>query len=135
MEYIQVSGDTEVTSAFENSLVSAYRAILADISRELSDLGQELVTCDDDTHEERLVRAGLHTRLGHMSSRCYQLQYNLHQTRGQCANNIAGNNAVVVFITLGETDVRSEMLGKGNVSSIFDCREIEDNQESTKMMC
>ena len=135
MEYIQVSGDTEVTSAFENSLVSAYRAILADISRELSDLGQELVTSDDDTHEERLVRAGLQTRLGHMSSRCYQLQYNLHQTRGQCANNIAGNNAVVVVITLWGTDVRSEMLGKGNVTSIFDCTEIEDNQESTKMMC
>ena len=76
MEYFQVSGDTEVASAFENSLVSAYRAILADISRELGDLGQELVTCDDEplvSHEERLVRAGLQTRLGHMSSRCYTL--------------------------------------------------------------
>ena len=76
MEYFQVSGDTEVASAFENSLVSAYRAILADISRELGDLGQELVTCDDDplvSHEERLVRAGLQTRLGHMSSRCNTL--------------------------------------------------------------
>ena len=65
-----------MASAFENSLVSAYRAILADISRELGDLGQELVTCADDplvSHEERLVRAGLKTRLGHMSSRCYTL--------------------------------------------------------------
>ena len=103
----QVSGDMAVNSAFENSLVNAYRAILSDISRELSDLSQELAvgTCstNDDNGllephhggnnaEERMVKSCLQTRLVHMTSRCYQLQYNLHQTRGHCASNIAGMN-------------------------------------------
>ena len=98
----QVSGDMVVTTAFENSLVNAYRAILSDISRELSDLSQELETdsTNDDSAieephhgiEERMVKSCLQTRLVHMTSRCYQLQYNLHQTRGHCASNIAGMN-------------------------------------------
>ena len=98
----QVSGDITVNSAFENSLVTAYRAILGDISRELSDLSQELggegsSQEDDrispvDMPEDRLVKSCLQTRLAHMTSRCYQLQYNLHQTRGHCATNIAGKN-------------------------------------------
>ena len=101
----QVSGDIVVTTtAFENSLVNAYRAILSDINRELSDLSQELETdtsCTNDDSaieepnhgiEERMVKSCLQTRLVHMTSRCYQLQYNLHQTRGHCASNIAGMN-------------------------------------------
>ena len=103
----QLTGEM-VKNAFESSLVNAYRAILGDISRELGELGRlletrnssaddinntaELHSCSKSNVEERIVDSCLQTRLAHMTSRCYQLQYNLHQTRGHCANNIAGKN-------------------------------------------
>ena len=74
--------ESSSSGLYESSLCSAYRSILADINREIQELTREL--------EGALVHSCLQSRLAHITSRCYQLQYNLHQTRGHCANNIAG---------------------------------------------
>ena len=88
--FTQVPQITEISTAYENSLCSAYRAIIADITREITEVHNELENGHTIDHNVVIVQNCVHSRLSHITSRCYQLQYNLHQTRGHCANNIAG---------------------------------------------
>ena len=88
--FTQVPNVNEINTVYENSLCSAYRAILSDITREIHDLRTELDSGYSVDHNTVIVQSCVQSRLSHITSRCYQLQYNLHQTRGHCANNITG---------------------------------------------
>ena len=80
--------DTDKQDRLESSVCVAYRGILADIAREMNDIGSDSVDGDTDGDTNIICR------LSQVTRRCYQLQYNLHQTKGQCETNITGGQTL-----------------------------------------
>ena len=56
--FTQVPHITEISTAYENSLCGAYRAILADISREINELQEELKNGSSIDHNTISVKRG-----------------------------------------------------------------------------
>ena len=84
----------------ESSVCGAYRAILADISREMTE-----VECEHGDCDPLVINSCLHSRMSHLTTRCYQLMYNLHQTKAQCENNITGNTTNNLFMQNNSTSL------------------------------